>query len=369
VACYDATVLDELDTPAVLVDLERLDANIGRMAAIAREAGVALRPHAKSHKLPQVGARQLEAGSVGLTVAKLGEAEVFVDHGVTDLLVAYPLWGDAKWRRLCELSTRARITVAADSHEVVDGLSAVAAAHGHEMPVLVEIDCGFERCGVAGPQAALALARRIVEAPGLSFAGIMSFAGQSYAAGTDAEIDAIARHDADALGDAASVIRGAGIDVGVVSAGGTPTARRMAAMRGITEIRPGAYALSDRDQVALGWGTLDDCALSVLTTVVSRPTATRAVIDAGSKTLSSDGAFQDGCWGVVVGRPELRVVRLTEEHGILELSGSDHLPIGTQLRIIPNHCCGTINMHDEVIALRDGEVAEAWSVAARAKVQ
>jgi D-serine deaminase-like pyridoxal phosphate-dependent protein len=359
----------ELDTPAVLVDLDRLDANLERMAAIARGAGVALRPHAKSHKLPQVGARQLQAGAVGLTVAKLGEAEVFVDHGVTDLLLAYPLWGEAKWQRLCELSTRARITLAADSHEVVDGLSAICAANGQEVPVLVEVDCGFQRCGVPDADAALALARRIVDAPGVSFEGIMTFAGQSYDAGTKAAVEGVARHDADVLGAAAEVIRAAGIDVAVVSAGGTPTARRVAEIGGITEIRPGAYALSDRDQVALGWGTLEDCALTVVTTVVSRPTATRAVVDAGTKTLSSDGSFQDDGWGMVVGRPELRIARLTEEHGILVVPEGVDLPIGTRLRVIPNHCCGTINMHDEVVALRDGEVAETWAVAARAKVR
>lgn len=382
-ACYDATVSDvipdsaalsdgalsALDTPALLVDLDRLDANLQRMAEIARRGSVALRPHAKSHKLPEIGARQLAAGSVGLTVAKLGEAEVFVEHGATDVLVAYPLWGEAKWRRLCELSARARITVAADSDEAVAGLSGVAAASGVTIPVLVEIDCGFERCGVIGPDRALALARRIADSPGLQFAGIMSFAGQSYDERTPAGLDSVARHDADVLLQAARVIRAAGIDVPVVSAGGTPTAQRIAQVDGITEIRPGAYALSDRDQVALGWGTLEDCALTVLATVVSRPTSTRAVIDAGTKTLSSDASFQDDGWGAIAGRPELRLARVTEEHGILDVPHECELPIGTRLRIIPNHCCGTINMHDEVVALRADVVTATWSVAARAKVR
>jgi D-serine deaminase-like pyridoxal phosphate-dependent protein len=362
-------VLDELDTPAVLVDLDRLDANIERMAGIAREAGVALRPHAKSHKLPEIGALQLAAGSLGLTVAKLGEAEVFIDHGVTDLLVAYPLWGEEKWRRLCALSARARIAVAADSEEAVDGLSSVAATTELTVPVLVEVDCGFERCGVVGSDRALALARRIAGAPGLAFGGIMSFAGQSYDADANGGLEGVARHDADVLLDTARALRAAGLDVPVVSAGGTPTATRVAEIAGITEIRPGAYALSDRDQAALGWGTLEDCALTVLTTVVSRPTATRAVIDAGSKTLSSDRASQGEGWGAIVGRPDLELVRLTEEHGILEVPAAGDLPIGTRLRIIPNHCCGTINMHDEVVTLRDGEPEAAWSVAARAKVR
>lgn len=367
-ACYDGKVLAELDTPAVLVDLDRLDANIARMAAIAREAGVALRPHAKSHKLPEIAARQLEAGATGLTVAKLGEAEVFVDHGITDLLLAYPLWSEEKWRRLCELSTRARIAVAADSEEAVDGLSAVVATTDLSVPVLVEVDCGFARCGVVGTDRAVALARRIAAAPGLTFEGIMSFAGQSYEAGSDAAIEDVARHDADVLLETAAAVRAAGLEVPVVSAGGTPTAPRVAAMDGITEIRPGAYALSDRDQVALGWGALADCALTVLATVVSRPTATRAVIDAGTKTMSSDRAHDDA-WGTVAGRPDLTLARMTEEHGILEVPSAADLPIGTRLRIVPNHCCGTINMHDEIVAVRHDEPVATWSVAARAKVR
>jgi D-serine deaminase-like pyridoxal phosphate-dependent protein len=362
-------VFCDLDTPSVLVDLDRLEANITRMAAVAREAGVQLRPHAKSHKLPEIAELQLAAGAVGLTVAKLGEAEVFVDHGVEDVFIAYPLWGAIKWRRLCDLAERARVSVSLDSEEAIVGLAQLAAARGIEIPVRVELDSGFERCGVGSPEAALALARIVAATDGVAFEGLMSFAGQSYEQRTARGIEAVARHDGDVLLAAAQTIRAAGIEVPVVSAGGTPTARGVAAIAGITEIRPGAYALSDRDQAALGWGTLADCAVTVLTTVVSRPTDTRAVIDAGSKTMSSDPSFQDEGWGVAVGRPELRIRSITEEHGIVELPAGADLPLGTRLQVVPNHGCGTINMHDQVTAVRGGEVIDTWRVRARARVQ
>ncbi len=359
----------DLDTPAVLVDLDRLEHNIDRMSLIARQAGVALRPHAKSHKLPEVAEMQLAAGAVGLTVAKLGEAEVFVDHGVDDVFIAYPLWGEKKWQRLCELSERARISVSLDSHEAVAGLAGTAAAQGVEIAVRVELDTGFGRCGVRGPEEAVALAQQIASAPGVAFDGIMSFAGQSYEQRTRSGIEGVASHDAALLLETARKIRAAGIEVPAVSAGGTPTARHVATVAGITEIRTGAYALSDRDQAALGWGALGDCALTVLTTVVSRPTETRAVIDAGSKTFSSDHSFQDERWGAVVGHQELSIRAITEEHGIVEVPRGSELAIGTRLRVIPNHCCGTVNMHDQVVAVRGGEVVDTWRVEARARVQ
>lgn len=358
-----------IDTPAVVIDLERLDGNLRRMAEIARRGRIRLRPHAKSHKLPQLAHRQLALGGTGLTVAKLGEAEVFVDHGIDDILIAYPLWGAAKLRRLCALAKRARISVSADSAVVVAGLAEAAAASGVEIPVLIEIDTGFERCGVAGLEQALALAREVVLAPSLEFAGVMSFAGQSYQQRSSAGIDTVARDDITTLLDVAAGLRRAGLSVPSVSAGSTPTAARVAGVDGITEIRPGAYALSDRDQVALGWGTLEDCAVTVLMTVVSRPTPTRAIVDAGSKALSSDTSVQDGHWGTVVGRPELTFGRMTEEHGMLDVPPGVRLDIGTQLRVIPNHGCGTINMHDEVVAVHGDGTTETWTVAARAKLR
>lgn len=353
----------------MLVDLGRLQDNIERMALIARRSDVDLRPHAKAHKLPEIAGMQLAAGATGLTVAKLGEAEVFIDHGFSDVFVAYPLWGQSKWGRLCELAERARVSVSLDSHEAVAGLADVAVSRGLSIPVRIEIDTGFGRCGLLEPDQVLDLARRVAGTPGVAFNGLMSFAGQSYEQRTRSALQAVADHDAKLLLRAARLLREHGIDVPAVSAGGTPTAGMVAGIAGVTEIRPGAYALSDRDQVALGWSTEDQCALTVLSTVVSRPSNTRAVIDAGTKTLSSDRSYHRDGWGTVLGYPELSIRNLTEEHGIVEVQQGFDLALGTRLRVIPNHGCGTINMHDSVVAVQGDEVIDTWRVAARARVQ
>jgi D-serine deaminase-like pyridoxal phosphate-dependent protein len=356
------------ETPAVVIDSARMDANIARMAAVARNAGVNLRPHAKSHKIPAVARRQLEAGAVGLTVAKVGEAEVFVDAGIDDILIAYPVWGDSKWTRVCDLAAVARIAVTVDSVEAIDGLAAVADARGLTIPVRIELDTGFQRCGVPDIAAAIDLARVIEESAGVRLEGVMSFAGHSYGAGS-ARVEEIGRADAELLAEAARALIVSGFGVDVVSVGGTPTAESAGSTPGVTEIRPGTYVFSDRDQVALGWGTLDDCALTVITTVVSRPAPDRAIIDAGTKAFSSDLASQAEGWGVVLDHPEARITGLTEEHGIVEVPVGSSIRIGSVLRVIPNHACGTLNMHDTVLVSEGGNIVDQWEVAARAKLQ
>jgi D-serine deaminase-like pyridoxal phosphate-dependent protein len=286
-AQQDGIAADELETPCLVVDVERLERNIARMAALAAEAGVRLRPHAKTHKLVEVAQRQLAAGAAGLTVAKLGEAELFADHGVGDLFIAYPLWGAQKWERLCRLAERAEVRVGADSDEVFEGISAAALASGRTIAVLIEVDTGFGRCGVQTVDQARALAERVSALRGVRLVGLMSFAGQTYSAGSDGAGEA-ASADAERLLEVATALREHGFELPVISVGGTPSALHLDKLHGITEYRPGAYVFSDRDQAALGWGTLDDCALTVRATVVSRPAPTRAVIDAGTKTLSSD---------------------------------------------------------------------------------
>ncbi len=358
---------DALDTPCLLLDVEKLDANIRRMAELASAAGVALRPHAKTHKLIEVAHRQLAAGCHGLTVAKLGEAELLADHGVRDLLIAYPVWGAGKWKRLCALAASADVRVAADSFEVFAGISAAATDQGLTIPVRIEIDTGYGRCGVQSPEDAVQLARRVAGLAGVELVGVMSFAGQTYAA-RGADIAAAAAADAEALVAAAAALRQAGFAVPEVSAGSTPSATRLHALVGISEIRPGTYVFSDRDQAALGWGTLDDCALTALATVVSRPTPTRAIIDAGTKTLSSDRAQTADGWGVVRGHPDWTIVSLNEEHGILEVPAGQ-APIGTLVEIVPNHACGMLNLHDWVAVSRGDEVIDWWRVRGRGLIR
>jgi D-serine deaminase-like pyridoxal phosphate-dependent protein len=357
----------ELDTPCLLLDVDKLEANIRRMAEVTAAAGVALRPHAKTHKLIEVAHRQIAAGCAGLTVAKLGEAELLAAHGIDDLLIAYPLWGAAKWERLCRLAASAEVRVAADSLEVFAGISQAASRHGVIIPVRIEVDTGYGRCGVQDAEEALRLARRVARLSGVRLAGLMSFAGQTYAA-RGADIDAAVAADAAALVEVAEVLRAGGIPVAEVSAGSTPSATRAHALRGITEVRPGTYVFSDRDQAALGWGTLDDCALTALATVVSHPTPTRAIIDAGTKTLSSDRAGTADGWGVIRGHPEWRIVALNEEHGILELPPGE-AAIGTPVEIVPNHACGMLNLHDWVAVARAGEVIDWWRIAGRGLVR
>jgi D-serine deaminase-like pyridoxal phosphate-dependent protein len=358
-----------LDTPQLMVDLDRLDRNIQRMARLAADAGVALRPHAKTHKLLPVAARQLAAGCQGLTVAKLGEAELFAAHGMRDLFIAYPLWGPHKWERLCRLAAFADVRVGADSYEVFEGISAAASAHGLSIPVRIEVDTGFGRCGVQTPEEARALARRVATLRSVRLVGLMSFAGHLYGEPPPRRREA-ALADSARLVEVAETLRADGFDIREVSVGSTPSAAHAGSMAGVTELRPGTYVFSDRDQVALGWGTLDDCALTVLATVVSRPTPTRAIIDAGTKTLSSDTASAVGGWGDLRGHPEWRLASLSEEHGVLEVpAGSSGPSIGTPVEIIPNHACGALNLHDRVAVVRDEVVEDWWSVEGRGLVR
>jgi D-serine deaminase-like pyridoxal phosphate-dependent protein len=358
---------DELDTPCLLLDLDLLDSNICRMAELASSASVRLRPHAKTHKLVQVAERQIAAGSEGLTVAKLGEAELFAEHGVRDLFIAYPLWGERKWERLCRLAESADVRVAADSLEVCDRIASAAAARGLSIQLRIEVDTGFGRCGVQTVEEARALAEHISRLHGLELVGVMSFAGQTYTPGAE-PVRAVASADARRLVEVAQALGESGFHVPEISVGGTPGASYVAEMQGITEMRPGTYVFSDRDQVHLGWGTLADCALTVLSAVVSRPTPTRAVIDAGTKALGADRAGTVEGWGAIREQPSWKLPSLNEEHGLIELAPGQ-APIGTIVEIVPNHACGALNMHDWVAVVRGGIVEDWWRIEGRGLVR
>ena len=342
-----------IDTPALLIDAGRLRANVEAMATVAGRAGVALRPHAKTHKMVEVAALQLEAGAAGLTVAKLGEAEVFVDGGCEDILIAYPLIGDPKLERLAALARRARIAVALDSLEVA---RAIAQA-GADVRVRIEVDTGQHRAGVL-PRDVAALANDVA-ALGLRVEGVMTHEGQAYAA----EDLAAATHDAVAqMLDAA-----ASLHAPVISVGSTPTARYAANEPGVTEIRPGTYVFQDRTQIAHRAATSGDLAAFVLATVVSRPAPDRAVVDAGTKVLSSDRLNAPGApvdFGALdqTGWP---LVRASEEHGVVAVPPGARLEIGQQVRIVPNHVCPVVNLFDEAVIVEGDREIDRWRVAAR----
>lgn len=351
------TRISELDTPAVLVDLDRVEANLQRAQAFADRAGLKLRPHIKTHKLPRFAQRAIDLGAVGITVQKLGEAEVMADAGIADMLLTFNIIGAAKLARLKALNERVAIRVVADSRECVAGLSATFAG-GKPLGVFVECDTGMGRCGVQSPEAALELAQTIIASPGLEFFGLMTYpaAGKYKAA-------------ADWLAQAKALFDAAGIAVPVITTGGTPDIWHADEAGVATEYRPGTYIYMDRSQVAAGAASYDDCALTVLATVVSHPTPGRAIIDAGSKALTSDLLGLVG-HGYIPAYPEAKIVGLSEEHGTLDVSGcvNGGPKIGEQIAIIPNHCCPVTNLFDHVHLVRNGELVETVPVAARGRV-
>lgn len=362
------TSIEDLPTPAVLVDLDVLASNVAAMQRRAREAGVALRPHAKTHKSPEIGRLQLEAGARGLTLAKTSEAEVFAALGFDDLFLAYPIVGSDKARRLLALSDRVRLRVGVDSVEGARSLGAAFAEAGRRLPVLLKIDCGFHRVGVA-PDQAVVVAAAVAGIPGLELAGVFTHAGHGYGGPTPADVARIGRGEAGLLAETADALRAAGLPAAEVSVGSTPTAAAAMSGAGVTECRPGTYVFHDRSQVALGSATPGDCALTVLATVVSAPAPDRAVVDAGSKTLSSDPMRPepDG-FGAVLGR-RTKVVRLSEEHGVLAVAPDERFRVGERVRILPNHACAVVNLHEALVAVRGGRVEGRITVAARGKVQ
>jgi D-serine deaminase-like pyridoxal phosphate-dependent protein len=359
-----ARSIHDLETPAVLIDLDRLEANIAGMMARARAAGVALRPHAKTHKVPEIGWMQMRAGAAGLSVAKTSEAEVFAKHGFSDLFVAYPVVSPSKADRLVALSRRVSLCAGVDSVEGASVLGEAAARSGHTLSVSLKVDSGFHRVGVA-PRDAVAVGTRIAAIKGLVLTSIFTHAGQAYHRAAPAEIEEDNREEAAIVTAAADGLRKAGLSIATVSVGSTPTARFGFAHRGLTEARPGNYVYLDRSQVALGTCSLDECAMSVLATVVSRAAPDRAVLDAGSKTLSSDGLrpVADG-FGLVLGTKS-RLARLSEEHGVVAVEPGDAFKVGQRVRVLPNHACVVSNLHDRVFGVRGERVETVFAVAAR----
>ena len=361
--------VDELETPAALVALDRLAHNLDRMAAYCVLHGLALRPHVKTHKSPRIAAEQLRMGAAGLTCATPRELEVMAD-ACSDLLLAHPPVGAAKLRRVLSVAADVRLTVAIDSMEAAEPLAEAADAAGREADVYVEIDVGMRRVGVAAPGEAVAIARRVRSLPPLRYRGIAFYPGhvRQHIARQD---DVLARLRDDlarwltALGDA-------GVSPDVVSGGSTPAAWRMHEVTGVTEVRPGTYVYNDRATVELGACAWEDCALTVLATVISTAVPGQAVVDAGSKALGRE-PLPDGDeagFGCLLDHPDIRVVRMSEEHGILDLRGSDWQPrVGDVVRIVPNHVCIVVHLNDVIYGVRGVVVETSWPVSARGRVQ
>lgn len=374
--------LNDLRTPAVLIDRSRVLTNIQRMQDAASRRGIRMRPHAKTHKSPVIARWQIERGAIGVCCAKVGEAEVFADAGIEDIRLPYPL-NPANADRVLSLLDRTRLSFIVDHLDVARAWSDVMVRAGRFVHVLVKIDVGFHRCGInPALPGAVEFLHNVALLPGLALQGVLAHAGHGYHATAEADLERIAVEEAQLLNDLACAARRAGIPIEEVSAGATPTARYSLQQNGLTEYRCGNYVFFDRTQVGLGAATFDDCAMTVLARVVSKPSADRIILDCGSKTLSSDAArgFAPLTGHGAIFRElepkagqqpdaDLIVERLSEEHATVGVaSGSTSLEPGDRVRVLPNHACVVTNLVDE-LWLVNGDAVEPLPVAARGRIQ
>lgn len=348
--------LASLETPVPVVDLDVVEANLARMQDYCDRHGLALRPHIKTHKIPGLAQRQLALGARGITCQKLGEAEVMVDAGLDDILISYPLMGEAKAARLAALASRARMRVAIDNPIALATAASAARQSGAEIGVLVEFDSGAARTGVTSVEALLELAQAVRAAPGLRFDGLMTYP--------------LSRASAAFLDAALPRLKALGLEPAILSGGGTPNAFQVHETAPVNELRVGTYIYNDRMMVAAGHAGWADCALHLHVTVISRPTADRAVIDAGTKSFAADvmpAGMQEG-YGYFPDYPGAKLERMSEEHGMVDLSACARKPeLGERLRVVPNHVCPVSNLHDRIAVVRGGAFQGFWDVAARGR--
>lgn len=342
----------ELETPCVLIDLDRMERNIEHGQALCDEAGVALRPHIKTHKIPEIARMQLDAGAVGIACQKVSEAEVFAQAGFDDITIPYNILGASKVARFADLALYNRMTTAADNLTVIKGLSETAAALDIRLRVLIDLATEIERTGASVEQA-VELAKAVEQDENLHFAGLMVYP-------SNLTIRPVLQAALERL-DAASI----GVDT--VSGGGTGAVLAARELPELTEVRVGTYVFNDWQTAAKGWCSFDDCAMTVRATVISRPAETRAILDSGSKTLSSD-VFEGG-YGYVVEYPQAKIYKLNEEHAYVDVSACDPKPqIGEVVSVIPVHTCVVTNLHERLYGVRGENVELSWDVAARGRV-
>jgi len=347
----------EFGTPAVVIDLDVVDRNIARVQGVCDRAGVGNRPHIKTHKIPTLAAAQIKAGARGITCQKLGEAEVMADAGIDDILVSYNLIGAARSGRLAALRKRVDLSVCADSPVTIAAYAEAAAAAEVPIGVVIECDTGRQRAGVETPREAIDLARLVQATPGLEFRGLLFYPTETSWPETQKFFDTVS-----------DGLKSLGLAPKIVSTGGSPNLVNVGKLAGATEHRAGTYIFNDRMQVNYGVATLDDCALHVYTTVVSRAGPERGILDAGSKTLTADSGGLDG-YGLILEHPEARIKGFAEEHGFLDLSKCNARPsVGDIVRVVPNHVCVVVNMVDQLIAVRGGDIVDVYPVAARGKL-
>jgi D-serine deaminase-like pyridoxal phosphate-dependent protein len=373
-------LVSDLPTPQVLIDHPRLMRNIDRAQQLASAAGVRLRPHAKTHKSPAVAKWQLDRGASGICCAKVGEAETFAAAGIDNIRLPYPVH-PSNAARVLALMDNAAISIIVDHLDVARGWSEAMQRAGRTLDVLVKVDVGFHRCGIVPDDGALGFIQQVAAMRGLRLCGLLSHAGHGYLAASEQELCDIAGREAGILIGLRREAAAAGIALEEASVGATPTLRFSATERGLTELRPGNYVYFDRTQVALGAATLDDCALTVAATVVSKPAADRIILDCGSKTLTNDqarGITAAAGFGAVIqadgdAPPQidetLTIERLSEEHATVRVAGRTRLVPGDRVRVVPNHSCVVSNLVDVVRLVEGNRVVDTLPVAARGRIQ
>ena len=348
--------IEEVDTPFVMVDLDVLEANLAKYHGYFNEQGIGFRPHIKTHKTLAIARMQLEAGAIGITCQKLGEAEVMVAGGiVTDILIPYNIIGKQKLDRLTSLVRRAPITVAVDSEFTARGLSEAASAEGVTIGVIIEVEMGFQRTGVATPQNSVDLAKRVDSLPGLELKGFMGFPTPPSTRELFQQMIRLFDQE--------------GLPHPIVSGGGTGDSLNAHEIPELTEYRAGEYLVGGQYHLKRGTHTVEQCSLRAVSTVISRPATDRMFLDAGSKTLSAS-AYSDGSMGQIVEYPNSVINDASEEHGHVDISACAVKPqIGERIQIIPAHPCPCVNEHDELVAARNGKVEAVWPIQARGKIR
>ncbi|MEA3399873.1 MAG: alanine racemase [Armatimonadota bacterium] len=361
--------VEAIDTPALVVDLDVMEENILRIHRATLDAGIELRPHIKSHKTPEIAQRQIRAGAIGITCAKIGEAEVMATAGIEDIFIANCLVGETKMRRLVALAKRTpRLSIAVESVEAARQASAAFSDAGMELEVLIEVDAGAGRAGVQ-PEDAIGFADGLSEMPALEIGGVMSYASHfAYTKRGEEELVEGAAEEARVISEIAESLQAAGYEMRRISGGSTPTAGRYQKGCGLTEIRPGTYVFYDHNQVDIGSAPMEQVALSVLSTVVATPSEERAIIDAGTKGLAQQvGDLSDG-YGWLPDVPGAVVHKINDEHGFVDVTGAERpLAIGEKVRVIPARAPTCVNLYDWICAARRGVVEDVWRVAARGR--
>ena len=376
---------EDLDTPELLVDLKVLERNISKMQEFADSAGVHLRPMTKTHKIPGVAKMQVEAGSYGIQCAKLEEAEVMADAGIEDIFISNEIIGEKKIERLMGLAKKVTITIAIDSFYGAAAVSKIAERHGLKLATLIAIDVGNRRSGVLPGEPALQLAKKVKGLRGVDLKGIYTHEGNVYTAKNQKELKEKSLVAAEDMVNTAKLLESKGIPVEVVSVGSTPGVKYNATYPRITEVRPGAYIFNDISQIDYGFCGLEDCAVSIMVTIISKPVPTRVLCDAGSKEIFPPVEwmrFKNGAvlldWarveiGTIVGLnhrplPGVALEKIHEEYGFITLAeNAPELNIGEKIEIIPYHICPNLNLWDEITVIEDGEVKMSWPIVARGK--